>query len=213
MTDGRVGKIPENKKADRNDAMVVMAQSGFTLQAIGDVFGITRERVRQIVKLYTGEGKLAINARLNKAKAAKAIDDTVYDAMDAALSFNLHCIVCGAWNIREGKALNESGESRYRTCSKQCSKDRHKIRHRIERELFRETQAKHILLHRERFNKYMVDHAERIMSGDVEARYDSRLVHRGTATYDAVMRVRNLRASLGTTDMFDDDIATVRIVG
>jgi DNA-directed RNA polymerase sigma subunit (sigma70/sigma32) len=47
---------------DRNDAIVRARDGGVTLQAIGEVVGLTTERVRQIVKrLATGGSKFRKN--------------------------------------------------------------------------------------------------------------------------------------------------------
>lgn len=38
------------EKIDRNKAIKLMYDNGYTLQSIGDILGITRERVRQVVE-------------------------------------------------------------------------------------------------------------------------------------------------------------------
>jgi len=42
--------LKRNKHIDRDKAIVLMYEHRYTLQSIGDILGITRERVRQIVK-------------------------------------------------------------------------------------------------------------------------------------------------------------------
>lgn len=56
--------------ADRADAMVSMYRGGHTLKAIGDLYGITRERVRQVIKKHAGisaqDGGATVTAARNK---------------------------------------------------------------------------------------------------------------------------------------------------
>lgn len=58
---------------ERADTMATMFRSGRTLQQIGEVFGVTRERVRQIIKKHAGivgkdGGRIASAARSKEAR-------------------------------------------------------------------------------------------------------------------------------------------------
>lgn len=64
--------LAERREFDhRNDKIVALYKSGRTLEAVGAIFGITRERVRQILK------KRGVPSRhpVVKARNAKIVDD------------------------------------------------------------------------------------------------------------------------------------------
>jgi hypothetical protein len=63
---------------ERSERMAALYRGGTTLQAIGDEYGITRERVRQLIGKYHGlkgdDGGFIIRARLNDARRAASRD-------------------------------------------------------------------------------------------------------------------------------------------
>lgn len=59
-------------RQERNDAIVEMAKTGCTYEEIGQHFGVTRERVRQIIKPYGIDGATTRGARA--AQKRKALD-------------------------------------------------------------------------------------------------------------------------------------------
>jgi hypothetical protein len=74
----RIGRVPEN--VERNARMVPMYRQGVTLQKIGDTFGLTRERVRQLLRqqgVIGADGGAHVAAQA-KADAAKAKQDARY---------------------------------------------------------------------------------------------------------------------------------------
>lgn len=68
---------------NRTEEIRAMKAKGMTLRAIGDVYGITRERVRQIIGISPEEAK-KVRARARVQQAAKRGDIT-----------KLPCSVCG----------------------------------------------------------------------------------------------------------------------
>lgn len=46
----KMNEAPARKLSEREERMVALRWQGYTLQAIGDLYGITRERVRQLLR-------------------------------------------------------------------------------------------------------------------------------------------------------------------
>lgn len=67
-------------KQERNERMLEMRKSGMTLDAIAKEFGLTRERVRQIIGTQHKDVKL--NSRLAKARTAlQECDNITWDEL------------------------------------------------------------------------------------------------------------------------------------
>lgn len=84
-SEGRVTRAPRSVRSDiapgRDNRMVEMYQSGMTLTAIGDEFGLTRERVRQIlnskgVSRRTASAYASINREAKLGQYTEMIDQT-----------------------------------------------------------------------------------------------------------------------------------------
>lgn len=89
-----------------------------TYQEIADRYGLTRERVRQLIKLTDPDAHTKHRALLDAAIAER--EDTkrtkkLLAQMQHALDNDLHCAVCGAWVIcRSGGNRENAG---FLTCS------------------------------------------------------------------------------------------------
>ena len=59
------------RKIDRNKAIVLMYANGYTLESIGNILGITRQRVQQITKKHGGDSNGS-----NTGDSTKAADNT-----------------------------------------------------------------------------------------------------------------------------------------
>lgn len=213
-----VGSHNRNIPKHRNFAISERALNGETLQNIANDYGLTRERIRQIVFLHTGRTKRDINeVHMEKIRDMRR-KFLCHSAMEIAFQYELTCIVCGAWNIREGKSRYLNGAWRkkdvvphFLTCSADCTDDFRVIRHRLYRRTYMMHQSNHILSNKERYDTYSVSHAERIRDGENVLHPGRWHTNKGTASYDAVIRVRKLRKALGTEHMFDDEISEMRI--
>lgn len=97
---------------DRSRQMAALYQSGSTLERIGQTFGVTRERVRQIIKKFHGltapdGGQSFVTKRRKQERASK---------MDMAFMSKLGCDFSEYKKIRAlGRQMMKSGSSRERT--------------------------------------------------------------------------------------------------
>lgn len=97
---------------DRADVMEAMFRAGKTLEEVGSVYGISRERVRQIISKYRGvirdDGGQAVRAKIEKDRRR---------AEREAECYRKHG--CSTKQFRElhriGREMRDSGESVYRT--------------------------------------------------------------------------------------------------
>jgi len=97
---------------DRADVMEAMFRAGKTLEEIGSVYGVSRERVRQIISKYRGvigsDGGQAARAKIERERRR---------AEREAECYRKHG--CSTKQFRElhriGREMRESGESVYRT--------------------------------------------------------------------------------------------------
>jgi hypothetical protein len=93
---------------------------GSTLQEIGDLYGLTRERIRQVVEQrFPGTGKEARRRRMERADAAKAAQQAQEDAAIQARVDRGEappCKVCRKPNVR---ALTNDNTST--TCGDECA--------------------------------------------------------------------------------------------
>jgi hypothetical protein len=80
-----------------------------TLQDIGDDYGVTRERIRQILPVGVKQAK-----KLNQE--ARRRSDAFNAACQRAIDNNLVCVVCSSWILRRA-----SGGVHTITCSPECA--------------------------------------------------------------------------------------------
>lgn len=99
-------EMREERKA-KASAMTTLYRSGYTLQQIGEQYGITRERVRQLITLYNGslrnEGGQAVQAA--KARTKKR------EAREARCMKLYGCTLAQYRDLRRiGKAMTTNGK-------------------------------------------------------------------------------------------------------
>ena len=198
--------------SERNKEIAKRTLGDETLQAIAKEYGITRERVRQIGYALTGITKHSLSTERTKRRKENEMFVAFATAMSIALSNELRCRVCGAYNIRAGLAayLHE-GSDYYLCCSCGCTKIYEVLRYRIERDMYNLYQATSILNRREKFSNSMISHAQRIKAGTADKLEDRYYVWDDSKAAKAILEVRHLRTVLGTESYFDDDIMTVEI--
>lgn len=99
------------------DEIAEMYRAGVTLSAMGKEFGVTRERIRQILADHLGKDGMAAAKEQNIAVHAAAARATREVAQLAKLLRRIEsarpCVVCKSWVLR--------GESRS-TCSSECAR-------------------------------------------------------------------------------------------
>lgn len=106
----RSGTGPQNQS--RAEAMEAMYRGGATLEAIGKIYGVSRERVRQILskhqRITAQDGGKALSAKIAKAKREADRD---------ARSLEKHgCTYAQLAELRAyARELKANGESEYRT--------------------------------------------------------------------------------------------------
>jgi len=185
---------------------------GETLDAVGQEYGVSRERIRQLVLEGTGRTKREINEETKRKKNSILYSKRTSIAMRVALDGNMRCVTCGGHNIRGGwSAYVNDGVSKFQACSNDCAQDYLVLRHRLKRREYEMHQAVSILKHKSKFPKFAVDHARRTREGSAGHHPNRYFVKKGTKSYRSVVRVRKLRKALGTEDMFTDEISTMEI--
>jgi hypothetical protein len=195
---------------DRNAQIAKRVREGETLQAIGNDYGLTRERIRQISLKKNGVTKMVLNRERNAKKAIDRINAEASVAMEIAIYNNLRCELCGAWNIRAGRsAFKRDGVTTYDLCSTECSKRYLILRYRVHRGTNDQHQATSILRRNNGFSKSQIKHAKRIKAGTAGKHPEKYYVREGGKAAEAVEYARRQRRVLGTEHLFNDDISTV----
>lgn len=137
-----------------------------TLEELGDIYGVTRERIRQLLKLHQpGASQVRHVNRMAKKKALKEERDAarLKAMMEVALETDAHCVVCGAWVLRNPPTKN----AQHKTCSAECAKAWPIIRTVDNYERHQLDMAKSAINHPERHKRSTVRRAEEILSGDI----------------------------------------------
>lgn len=138
---------------------------GETLQEIADEFGVSKERIRQLIQRYlaaTGTSPEEIRrAKKRDRRAATASRDAraIYEELLRRMSAGRHCEICGGYNLRD---------KRTKTCSTECaalmkttarywtSPERH--------ENHRRQVAQSVLRHPDKYSDRTVEHARAVLS-------------------------------------------------
>lgn len=123
-----------NPKDGRNNDIVYLYLTGrYTYEALGIMFGVTRERVRQILGENGIEPKILLAERKQQREDERKFIEFAQAASDARV-----CIVCEFWVLRRtGRTI----------CSLKCSRIFKQNKHRLDFERFVVIQAKSILRH------------------------------------------------------------------
>ena len=77
LAPGKPGPKPNTTQSERSIAMCAMYQQGLTLQKIADQYGVTRERVRQVVS-KAGQARAGVRMRQRVAAAKSATADRAF---------------------------------------------------------------------------------------------------------------------------------------
>jgi predicted nucleic acid-binding Zn ribbon protein len=163
-------------KAERKTRAASMFRSyvsGNTLQEIGDQYGLTRERIRQILDRSYGD-------RVHFIRQVNKESDTRVRAKKSAKT----CPVC----------LREHNRSAT-TCSHRCSELHVLTRYRRDgdyRERHRIFRAKSVRKHKDKYTPDQVRHAEAILDGTAR-RYTRARWHARSRAAAAVLEMEGLR--------------------
>lgn len=115
--------LTENQK--RADIMAALYRNGYTLVQIGEQYGITRERVRQIIAKVHGMNRFSggKHAKAEKAAAAKQSrkDAACYKRYGCSHSEWRNLIELGEIMVAEGKSSNTTPTGAYRMQKKNAS--------------------------------------------------------------------------------------------
>jgi hypothetical protein len=176
--DGKRIRPPAERLAaypDRDAEIVRRLSEGETLQTVGDRFGISRERVRQIAKA-AGLDVPTLRAAQKKGRAEKR------QAERDAATITAVCKVCG-------KPFGTLDLKRV-TCSRDCAVALSRGRRYIDADYYerqRVSSARYVASHPERYSAPRVNYALRVVAGDVSAR--GRWVIDGSKVTEALRRV------------------------
>ena len=136
---------------ERNEEIKRLYHSGeHTLQAIGDRYGLTRERIRQI--LPTGAATVVEKIRRDRKRTQKRTQKFLA-ACQRALAENRKCQVCKGWILRNTKV----------TCSHECAEAYLPLRHFDEHEEHRRETARTYLAKPEKYKKSLSEWAEKML--------------------------------------------------
>jgi len=189
----------------RDEEICALVTSGATMTFTASLYGITRERVRQVVLRDTSLTGRSIRASRKKQRLQQRIESDFRDTVNAVLRNDWKCDVCGGWNLRRGHAYIQGKRDHlpYQRCSKECSRLFGKLRFRFERDTYNTYQAKSVLL-RSDVNKHQRQHASNILDGTNVEHAERYYTQSGSKNEIAMNRVVELRKALGTEHLFDD---------
>ncbi len=149
-TDNRV-KVPSS---DYGEIERLYSIEGLTLQEIGDRYGVTRERIRQI--LPRGASNAQRVRRYNQKRTTRFLA-----ACQRALDMDLKCKTCGGWILRM-----TTGSLPPMNCSADCSQAYLMLRHFDDHEGHRREMALTLLASPEKYKQSQLDWAEAILGPD-----------------------------------------------
>jgi hypothetical protein len=122
------------QKRERVAEMIPFIEVGCTLEEIGNHFGLTRERVRQLLAeqgVHSSHVERAKKEAVDRRAAQQY--NQVMALMQNALDNNRKCVVCDSWVIRR-PAGQRSPRTMNITCSTECGKLWAAARHRLSAE-------------------------------------------------------------------------------
>ena len=139
----------------RNADIIRRFEAGELYESIGNSYGLTRERVRQIANKYGAD-----RGKRERAKAEQALDKRLEALKKKLLCAPGPCLICGCWIVRSYN---------YLTCSEECGEIWLKVRYHIDedtRRKWQRRQAKYILAHPEKHAESRVRFARKIARGE-----------------------------------------------
>lgn len=124
---------------DRNEDIVDMRLQGYTLQEIGEKFGVSRERVRQVL---ASRQATSIGHQVRREQREQAVQEGLYAKFAELAKEATPCAVCGYWVLRpfryrnpdsiigpNGKPLAQKPK---RTCSPECAEAWRVLRYHLD---------------------------------------------------------------------------------
>lgn len=195
-----------NEERDKKICQSVL--DGATMTEAGEQFGITRERVRQIVLRDVHVSGRALQKRRKEAKRKKQIETDFRNTVTATIENDWTCDICGGWNLRRGYSYIRGIRDYlpYERCSKECSYLYGKLRFRLDRDTYNKNQARSVLANSE--NEYARSHAENVLAGTNVEHSERFYTQAGSLNSKAIERIIELRKTLGTEHLFGDSFPT-----
>lgn len=109
-------RLPGVRDKDRADSMVRLFVSGSTLQEIGEKFGITRERVRQIITKHKGlvgkSGGASTRAKMREAQSRADLDARTIKRKGCTYAQYRGLVAMGKGLTRESSPIGAYGRQR-----------------------------------------------------------------------------------------------------
>lgn len=173
----------EARKVPREDYLKIARryiESDLTYQDIGDEYGVSRERIRQIIAEVAPN---AFDQKRQHAEAeakAKEAAEFIEACLDAML-YGRICAVCGSWVLRKRAEV---------TCSEECSDAWAVLRTlpEIDGGEHRKAVARAILRHPDQYDDDQIEHAIQVLEGKPPVR--RRYLHKGSKRAEVVRRWR-----------------------
>ena len=147
-TDNRVKVDPDS----HDEIERLYSIEGLTLQEIGDRYGVTRERIRQILPRGASDAK---RVRRHDRKRTNRF----LAACQRALDMDLKCKTCGGWVLR----TTTTGPWPPMNCSVECSRAYLVLRHLDDHEGHRREMARTLLGSPEKYEQSQLDWAEAML--------------------------------------------------
>src|SRR5262245_41754230 len=176
-----VAMIDDIRKAD----IVELSESGFNGAEIGRLYGVTRERIRQIL--------MEKDVPPARERQAQRIKEQQLAGLVERLKAAKPCVVCGCWVIRP-----QTGSRPVLTCSVECSKAYRHLRYHIDRSFHNRRQlatARWIAAHADRVSRATYWHAVKVLNGEPTA-YHGRWTNEGSYVSELIDKY-GLREKLG----------------
>lgn len=134
-----------------------------TLEAVGQEYGLTRERVRQIAAMFDPDGsrRAAHKSRVKRSQELRRDEEQWQELKNRAKAAQ-PCVVCGSWVLRSRQ------EGTRRTCSHECGEAWPNLRFHFDpviREKHRGTIARWCVANPDKVSSSQLNWSKKVLAG------------------------------------------------